>query len=62
MDRIEADLTPSQEWQQSLNATINRLSTQYINLIRTASSASALEKGQQDPRGMSVWPRSFVCK
>ena len=52
MDRLEADLTPSQEWQQSLNATVNRLSTQYVNLLRAASSTVALEKGQQDPRGM----------
>ena len=50
MDRVEADLTPGQEWQQSLNATINRLSTQYVNLLRAASSVPALEKGQPDPR------------
>lgn len=51
MDREEADLTPAEEWQQSLNATCNRLSTQYLNLLRAASSVSALEKGRQDPRG-----------
>jgi hypothetical protein len=51
MDRVEADLTPAQEWQQSLNATLNRLSTQYLNLLRAASSVSALEKGKSDPRG-----------
>ena len=51
MDREEADLTPAEEWQQSLNATCNRLSTQYLNLLRAASSVSALEKGHQDPRG-----------
>jgi hypothetical protein len=50
MDRVEADLTPAQEWQQSLNATCNRLSTQYLNLLRVASSVSALEKGRPDPR------------
>ena len=55
MDRVEADLTPGQEWQQSLNATVNRLSTQYVNLLRAASSTSALEKGQQDPRGMYIY-------
>jgi hypothetical protein len=51
MDRVEADLTPGEEWQQSLNATCNRLSTQYLNLLRAASSVSALEMGRQDPRG-----------
>jgi hypothetical protein len=49
MDRVEEELTPAQEWQQNLNATINRLSTQYVNLLRAASSAAAVEK--QDPRG-----------
>ena len=53
MDRVEEDLTPGEEWQQSLNATINRLSTQYVNLLRAASSTMALERGHQDPRGTS---------
>ena len=45
MDRVEADLTPGQDWRESLNATCNRLSTQYLNLLRAASSVSSLEKG-----------------
>jgi len=55
MDRVEADATPAEEWQASLNATCNRLSTQYLSLIRAASSVSALEEmgGRQDPRGES---------
>lgn len=40
MDRVEADLTPGEDWRQSLNATCNRLNTQYLNLIRAASSMS----------------------
>ena len=55
MDRVEADLTPAEEWQQSLNATCNRLSTQYLNLLRAASSVSALGKGRQDPRGTFIY-------
>lgn len=53
MDRVEADATPAEEWLQSLNATCNRLSTQYLNLLRAASSVSALEEGHRhhDPRG-----------
>lgn len=52
MQREEADTTPAEEWLQSLNATCNRLSTQYLNLLRAASSVSALEQGRQhDPRG-----------
>jgi len=50
MQREEADLTPPQEWENSLNATCNRLSTQYLNLLRAASSIAALEKGRMDPR------------
>jgi len=58
MDIVEADLTPGQDWRESLNATCNRLSTQYMNLLRAASSVSALEKGNNnnnnvDPRAGS---------
>lgn len=52
MERTQEDATPAEEWLQSLNATCNRLSTQYLNLLRAASSVAALERGrQQDPRG-----------
>jgi hypothetical protein len=53
MDRAEKDETPAAVWQASLNATCNRLSTQYLNLLRSASSAAALDPGLggQDPRG-----------
>jgi hypothetical protein len=44
MDRVEADLTPGEDWRESLNATCNRLSTQYLNLLRAASSMSSLEQ------------------
>eukprot|EP00980_Cylindrotheca_fusiformis_P028515 scaffold22607_cov123-Cylindrotheca_fusiformis.AAC.12 len=50
MDRVEDDVTPGKEWQQELNNTCNRLSTQYLNLLRAASSVTALEKGKGDPR------------
>ena len=47
-----ADLTAGEDWRESLNATCNRLSTQYLNLLRAASSVVALEKGNNkaDPR------------
>jgi len=48
MDRVEADLTPGQDWRESLNATCNRLSTQYLNLLRAASSMSSLEQKRND--------------
>lgn len=53
MDHVEADATPAEEWQAALNATCNRLSTQYLNLLRSASSTTALdEEGRRhDPRG-----------
>ena len=63
MERVEDDLTPGQEWQQSLNATMNRLSTQYVNLLRAASSVAALEKTPQDPRGkgyFKIWRRGML--
>ena len=55
MDRVEKDATPAEKWQASLNATCNRLSTQYLSLLRAASSVEALEEasGRQDPRCMS---------
>lgn len=45
MDHVEADLTPGQEWQQAVSNTCNRLSTQYLNLLKAASSATALQSG-----------------
>jgi hypothetical protein len=56
MDRIEVDKTPAEEWQASLNATCNRLSTHYLNLLIAASSTPLIEEmngkqsGKQDPR------------
>jgi hypothetical protein len=56
MDRVEVDKTPAEEWQASLNATCNRLSTQYLNLLIAASSTPLIEEmngkqsGKQDPR------------
>jgi len=40
MDKEEADITPGEEWLSSLNATCNRLSTQYLNLLRAAAGGS----------------------
>jgi hypothetical protein len=60
MDRVEVDATPTEEWQQSVNAACNRLSTHYLNLLRSASSVSALqEEGRSDPRGNKLDPLSF---
>lgn len=42
---------PSQEWRASLNSTLNRLSNQYLTLLRAASSEMALEDIQIDQRG-----------
>ena len=50
MDRSSDDTTPAEEWLQQLNAVCNRLSTQYLNLLRTASSVSALDETRHDPR------------
>eukprot|EP00523_Entomoneis_sp_CCMP467_P016520 CAMPEP_0168784312 /NCGR_PEP_ID=MMETSP0725-20121227/10155_1 /TAXON_ID=265536 /ORGANISM="Amphiprora sp., Strain CCMP467" /LENGTH=152 /DNA_ID=CAMNT_0008834353 /DNA_START=183 /DNA_END=641 /DNA_ORIENTATION=+ len=43
-------MVASEQWLQQLNATCNRLSTQYLSLLRAASSVSALEEGRHDPR------------
>ncbi|VEU36084.1 unnamed protein product [Pseudo-nitzschia multistriata] len=62
MDLVEADLTPGQDWRESLNATCNRLSTQYINLLRAASSVSALEKGGGSGSNNAHDPRAGTGK
>mmetsp|Transcript_21536 Transcript_21536/g.44928 ORF Transcript_21536/g.44928 Transcript_21536/m.44928 type:complete len:155 (-) Transcript_21536:305-769(-) len=59
MERVEADATPSEQWLQQLNATCNRLSTQYHSLLRAASSISALEEGRHDPRAGGTMMKSF---
>mmetsp|Transcript_3802 Transcript_3802/g.5027 ORF Transcript_3802/g.5027 Transcript_3802/m.5027 type:complete len:162 (+) Transcript_3802:23-508(+) len=59
MEQIEADATPGEQWMQQLNATCNRLSTQYLNLMRAASSISALEEGRHDPRAGGTMMNSF---
>lgn len=41
---------PSLEWKTSLNSTLNRLSNQYLTLLRAASSEMALEDIQIDQR------------
>jgi phytoene/squalene synthetase len=53
MERIEEDATPAEEWLASLRATCNRLSTQYYNMIKAASSVSAqtTEEARHDSRG-----------
>jgi hypothetical protein len=48
MERIEKDATPAEEWEQSLNATCNRLSNQYLNLLKAAAAAPSTQ--QHDPR------------
>lgn len=51
MDRVEADETPAEQWQSSLNATCNRLSAQYLALVRSAASAHEIRGGiGNDPR------------
>ncbi|CAB9508550.1 expressed unknown protein [Seminavis robusta] len=57
MERIEAEATPSEDWLQSFNATCNRLSTQYLSILRAASTVTALEQGRQtDPRSGGHMP------
>jgi hypothetical protein len=46
---------PAQEWKASLNSTLNRLSNQYLTLLRAASSEVALDDAQIDQRS------KFVC-
>ncbi|KAL7565997.1 hypothetical protein ACA910_011017 [Epithemia clementina (nom. ined.)] len=59
MEKVEKDATPAEEWLQQLNATCNRLSTQYHNLLRAASSVSALEEGRHDPRAGGAMMKSL---
>ena len=56
MDRTETDApTPSEVWRSSLNATCNRLSTQYLNLLKSASGNDA---SRNEGRGRQNDPRS----
>jgi hypothetical protein len=55
MDRrlqVEDDITPSDEWLQSLNATCNRLSTQYWTLLKAGSSVMALQSSHNKNDGV----------
>ena len=47
MDRVEADASPAEEWLQSLNAACNRLSTQYLNLLKAGGASAQPELYQQ---------------
>jgi hypothetical protein len=42
---------PSIEYKNLLNSTLNRLTNQYLCLLRAASSEMALSDLQVDPRG-----------
>lgn len=42
MEPTKKDITPADEWLSSLNATCNRLSNQYLSLLKSASSVSSL--------------------
>jgi hypothetical protein len=56
MDRrlgAEDDISPSEEWLQTLNATCNRLSTQYWTLLKAGSSALALQPSSNKKDGTS---------
>lgn len=56
MDRTETDApTTSEVWRSSLNATCNRLSTQYLNLLKSASGNDA---SRNEGRGIQNDPRS----
>jgi hypothetical protein len=46
MEPVNKDITPADEWLLSLNATCNRLSNQYLNLLKSASSIVALHNTQ----------------
>lgn len=54
MEPVEKELSPADEWLKSLTAACNRLSTQYLNLLKSASSIAALqnyEEGATTDRG-----------
>jgi len=50
----------SEVWKSSLNATCNRLSKEYLNLLRAASSVSLDENPGGDPRGKLQLQRSII--
>mmetsp|Transcript_21438 Transcript_21438/g.21784 ORF Transcript_21438/g.21784 Transcript_21438/m.21784 type:complete len:159 (-) Transcript_21438:17-493(-) len=55
MDREEADATPSERWKSSLNATCNRITTQYLSLLRSAAgTATAVGDAEEGAGGGGV--------
>lgn len=44
---LEPDTTPSEEWLNSLNATCNRLSTQYRNLLQSSTDLQVQVAAEQ---------------
>lgn len=44
--------SPSQEWESNFKSTLNRLATQYLLLLRAASSEVALEESNMNVDGV----------
>ena len=58
-----SDEKAAKEWKTNLNATLNRLSNQYLTLLRAASSEVALEEAQVDQRGVYFYCcQTYPCK
>lgn len=51
MNTSEIDINPSIEFRNQLKSTLNRLSNQYLCLLKAGSSEVALSDLQVDPRG-----------
>lgn len=47
MEHREEEATPAEKWKASLNATCNRLTTQYITLLKSAAGVSTVTAKQQ---------------
>lgn len=46
MEHREVEATPAEKWQASLNATCNRLLTQYVTLVKSAAGISTVSAKQ----------------
>lgn len=54
MNREEVEAKPAEKWLSSLNAVCNRLTTQYLTLLKSAAGMSTVAKRNATPDAISL--------
>jgi hypothetical protein len=60
MEHREVEATPAEKWQASLNATCNRLITQYATLVKSAAGISTVSAKQPGNTSAAVTKSSMT--